>query len=114
MIDGDGLVDDGEWLLRASASNNLLWLRLCQVCNHFSKAAAGIPSLASRTKAGGVLGNLFFSLLRPGAPRPPSSFTIETQPSGVAASDTHSSLESDINTKWRKRRARLEYVMEAR
>lgn len=70
MIDGDGLVDDGEWLLRASASNNLLWLRLCQVCNHFSKAASGIPSLASRTKAGGVLGNLFFYLLTP-APPPP-------------------------------------------
>lgn len=57
MIDGDGLVDDGEWLLRASASNNLLWLCLCQVCNHFSKAVSGIPLLASRAKAGGVLGN---------------------------------------------------------
>lgn len=44
----------------------------------------------------------------------PSSFTIETEPRGAAAIDTRLSLESDINTKWRKRRARLENVVEAR
>lgn len=52
----------GGGLSRASASNNLLWFRLCPGGEHFSKAASGIqaasgiPLLASRTKAGGVLG----------------------------------------------------------